>query len=150
MTSEQVAQGLNLTSKPSRDPADFPDPISMLDCPQNDFFLSAWRLPCVHAVSLGLGPQGPSHELHDQSHAVTPPASHSLDLDPADPCKDPVAITSPSRALFTTPAPPAQNPQPPPAPSQPLPGRAPQLPGPSVGAGSIIVAKWGVCQSVLS
>lgn len=38
MTSEQVAQGLNLTSKPSRDPADFPDPISMLDCPQNDFF----------------------------------------------------------------------------------------------------------------
>lgn len=118
MTSKQVAQGSNLTSKPSRDPADFPNPLSMFDCPQSDFFFfwSAWHLPCIHAVPLGLGPQGPSRELHDQSHAVTSPAFHSLDFVPEDPCKDPLAITSPHRALFTPLAP-----QPAPALPQPLP-----------------------------
>lgn len=82
MTSEWVAQGLNLTSKPSRDPTDFPDPLSMLDCPQSDFLGQCGTSPACMLCRLAW-----VHKAHDRGRAVTPPASHSLDLDSTDPAK---------------------------------------------------------------
>lgn len=40
MTLDWVAQGLNVTTKPSRDPVDFPDPFQCLTVVRVIFFVS--------------------------------------------------------------------------------------------------------------